>query len=266
MTQIQKNIVHEEIVTLMETIREQFDALGTFEGRIPVLEFEIIKDNVRNLYEKLYLLQRLNDPFDTIRHKEPETPPVKQESAPPVEEPVPVPSIPSFTPSFTVKIDEDQPVPEPEPVPESEPEPEPEQAPVKETLQTNIPRDVVLGEKPRPAEIKTASDAPDLFSPEPSVFSEKLMEAREQALGTRSREAGQPDIKSLININEKFLFINELFDGDYKEYTRTIEEFNTFGEKAEAFGYLDMLLKENLWNSASTAFVKLKEVVEKKFS
>ena len=72
MTQIQKTILNGEIATLLETIHEQFELLNSFEGKIPILEFEIIKDNVRKLYEKLYLLQRMNDPFDLIRQREQE--------------------------------------------------------------------------------------------------------------------------------------------------------------------------------------------------
>ena len=52
MTQIQKTILNGEITTLLETICEQFETLNSFEEKIPILEFEIIKDNVRKLYEK----------------------------------------------------------------------------------------------------------------------------------------------------------------------------------------------------------------------
>jgi hypothetical protein len=106
----------------------------------------------------------------------------------------------------------------------------------------------------------------DLFTSETNAFNDKLKEAREQSLGTRFRQPHSGDIKSIININDKFLFINELFDGDYKEYTHTIEIFNNFDDKGEAFEFLDSLLKDNLWNSTSPAFLKLKEIVEKRFS
>ena len=208
----------------MDTIREQFETLNTFEGQIPVLEFEIIKDNVRKLYEKLYLLQRMDDPFDLIRQKEQE-----------IIEKV---NVPSETEVGPVKTD-----------------PSASETPV----QTIIEND-------RPPEQKGEAEKIDLFTFETTTFNDKLKEAREQSLGPRFRQSNPVDIKSLININEKFLFINELFDGDYKEYTHTIEIFNNFDEKGEAFEFLDSLLKNNLWNSTSAAFLKLKEIIEKRFS
>ena len=185
---------------LMETIREQFETLDAFEGKIPILEFDIIMENVRKLYEDLYLLQHLNDPYDYIKKFPAFTPPVQK-----------------------VEKQED------------------------------------------PAEQKEEDVKSDLLTSKTSSFNDKLMEAREQSLGPRFSQTNQGDIKSLININDKFLFINELFDGDYKDYTQAIDTFNTFTEKRDAFDFLDSLLKNNLWNSTSAAFIKLKEIVEKKF-
>lgn len=223
MTQIQKTILNGEITTLVETIREQFETLNSFEGRIPILEFEIIKDNVRKLYEKLYLLQRLNDPFEIIKQKE-----LTIEEA----------DEPSETGVESVKID----------------------------LPSSVTPVQNLDAKDKPLVTKEEVAKVDLFTSESTAFNDKLKEARDQSLGTRFRQSNPGDIKSLIAINEKFLFINELFDGDYKEYSHTIETFNTFSEKSEAFDFLDTLLKNNLWNSSSAAFLKLKETVEKRFS
>jgi hypothetical protein len=221
MTQIQKTILADEITTLIETIREQFESLNSFEGKIPILEFEIIKNNIRKLYENLYLLQRMNDPFELIRQKEQE--------------------IPGKEETIISKKDE------------------PEEVPSEDPVQPII-------EKEKSIETKGENIKVDLFTSESNAFNDKLKEAREQSLGTRSRQPNPGDIKSIININDKFLFINELFDGDYKEYTHTIEIFNNFDDKGEAFEFLDSLLKNNLWNSTSPAFLKLKEIVEKRFS
>ena len=224
MTQIQKTILNGEIATLLETIHEQFELLNSFEGKIPILEFEIIKDNVRKLYEKLYLLQRMNDPFDLIRQRE-------QEIIEGMNEPS-----------------------------------ETEVEPVKTDLSASEPPVQNLKEKDRPSETQEENVKLDLFTAETTAFNDKLKEAREQTLGPRFRQSSPGDIKSIININDKFLFINELFDGDYKEYTHTIEIFNNFDDKGEAFEFLDSLLKNNLWNSTSPAFLKLKEIIEKRFS
>ena len=72
-------------------------------------------------------------------------------------------------------------------------------------------------------------------------------------------------LKELISINDKFIFINELFDGNLKEYNESVETLNGFIAKADAFDYLDLLRKKNLWELGSGTFMKLKEIVERKF-
>ena len=253
MTQIQKTILTGEIASLLETIREQFETLNSFNGKIPILEFEILKDNVKQLYEKLYILQRLNDPFDLIQHKEREMPVIQ--------------------PSLTTKENEQE-KPEILNPAESAGEIIEDVAEPTETAAEPLEINSDLSETPIQEEKEEveSSEIPleminlDLFTSEPITFNEKLKEAREQSLGPRFKQPNPGDIKSIININDKFLFINELFDGDYKEYTHTIEIFNNFDDKGEAFEFLDSLLKNNLWNSTSPAFLKLKEILEKRFS
>ena len=224
MSQNQRTILTSEINLLMETIREQADTFISCEGKIPILEFDILKDNIRKLYEKLSLLERLNDPFEIMKPKEQEV----------IEEPL--------------QSSQTEPASEKAGLPPSE-----------ETDQNHEVKEELS--KPKEETIKF-----DLFTSEKSAFNDKLKEAREQSLGPRGGPSAPADIKSLIYINDKFLFINELFDGDYKEYSHAIEIFNNFEEKGEAFEFLESLLKDNLWNSASPAFQKLKEIVEKRFS
>jgi hypothetical protein len=73
------------------------------------------------------------------------------------------------------------------------------------------------------------------------------------------------DIKALININDKFLFINELFDGNLRDYSLAIEQLNSIKEKPASFAFIDGLMRENFWDTQSPAFRKLREILEKRF-
>ena len=223
MEQSRKTLLSGEISELMETLKEQFEALGAYNGKIPILEIDILKDNIRRLYEMVGQLQKEDDQPELV---------IKQEKEMIIE-----PAEPLFR--------------------------QPEKS-EKETAPAEIPV-VDSPESEKASGFKEESEKSDLFSSETTAFSEKLMEAREQSLGPRTGISKPVDIKSLISINDKFLFINELFDGDYKEYTHAIGIFGNFEEKREAFDFLDTLLKDNLWNSTSPAFLKLKEIVEKRF-
>jgi hypothetical protein len=105
----------------------------------------------------------------------------------------------------------------------------------------------------------------DLFSPESSGFSEKLKETREKTYATERLASQRKELKASISINEKFLFINELFDGNLREYNITIETLNGFADLRQALEYLDLLRLKNLWESESAAFKRLRELIEQKF-
>jgi hypothetical protein len=129
-----------------------------------------------------------------------------------------------------------------------------------------------LAEKPRPTSRKEPQEekkggkekSPDLFAEEEPTFNIRLREARKESLGT---ESSRPEhLKALISINDKFIFINELFDGNLREYNETIETLNGFKDLKQAFEFFDLVRNKNLWDPSGTAFRKLQEVLEKKFS
>ena len=101
----------------------------------------------------------------------------------------------------------------------------------------------------------------DLFANEEPSFNMKLKEAREMSLPQKPEPIEH--LKQLISINDKFIFINELFDGNLKEYNEAIETLNSFEEKNEALDYLDLLRKKNVWELGSGTFMKLKEIVDR---
>jgi hypothetical protein len=131
---------------------------------------------------------------------------------------------------------------------------------------------VRLAEKPKQSSRKEAHEekktdkatSPDLFAGEEPTFNIRLREARKES---PAAEIARPEhLKALISINDKFIFINELFDGNLREYNETIETLNGFKDRKQAFEFFDLVRNKNLWDPAGTAFSKLQEVLEKKFS
>jgi len=59
----------------------------------------------------------------------------------------------------------------------------------------------------------------DLFTSESNEFSGKLKEAREKNYAAERISSQRKELKASISINEKFLFINELFDGNLRNTT-----------------------------------------------
>ena len=73
------------------------------------------------------------------------------------------------------------------------------------------------------------------------------------------------DLKSVIGINDKFLFVNELFGGSMEKYNKSIENLNDLKTLNGAMIYLNELKIELQWNSSNEAYQKLKDLVSHKF-
>ena len=79
---------------------------------------------------------------------------------------------------------------------------------------------------------------------------------------------GKKKIKNLVNsigINEKFLFTNELFEGNTEQFIKTINELNNLASFDEANGYLSNLVAVNKWETEESSYLKLLALVERKY-
>ena len=73
------------------------------------------------------------------------------------------------------------------------------------------------------------------------------------------------DLKAAIGINEKFFFINELFDGNMKDYNETIDSLNGFNNKNEAIDYFNDLKSKNRWKDDNEAVIQLTELIDRRY-
>lgn len=73
------------------------------------------------------------------------------------------------------------------------------------------------------------------------------------------------DIRQIIGINEKFLFINELFGGNMREYNDFILTLNDIQSTDEAEDYLKSVRERKEWNSQSLAYVSFLKIFDRKF-
>jgi hypothetical protein len=233
MNQLNKTILREEIQWLLEAITEQFEVINAYEEKIPQIEFDIIMENIRKLYENIHLMNRTGDSFHHFNVSQPRITEIKPEVSglherlQSVKEEKP----PLSSPVVRIKVGDGTP----------------------EILEKET------------ANAGTKLQEVDLFSTESSVFTEKIQEVREKSYASERLSSQKKELKAAISINEKFLFINELFDGNLREYNITIETLNGFMELRQALEYLDLLRLKNLWESESVAFNRLRELVEHKF-
>lgn len=113
-------------------------------------------------------------------------------------------------------------------------------------------------EKPK-KESRQASPGQEL-----NLFSvEKKDEIAASSHKNATTENLQPGLKKAIGINDKFFFINELFEGNLKEYNDLITELETRKTAAEASELLEKNYKEREWEKHEDAFSRLQQFVER---
>jgi len=157
---------------------------------------------------------------------------------------------------------------------DSENEPENEDLPIENSFdQPDEP--LIVDETPSPveepeneeAEEVLADNQPSLFDviePEQTVLGEKMI-TEDNTLAAKLQNRPVGDLKSAIGINDKFLFVNELFGGSMEKYNRSIENLNDIQTYNGALIYLDELKVELQWNSNNVAYKKLADLVRLKF-
>ncbi len=95
---------------------------------------------------------------------------------------------------------------------------------------------------------------------------DKISESHnEKSIGDAFRKDKIKSLKQAIGINEKFFFINELFDGNMKEYAIAIDALDAIVSLDETLNALEGYIHSFDWNNDSDAVVLLKEFIERKF-
>ena len=188
------------------------------------IELDLALSKLRRVYEILTLIKadRLQEMI----------------SRPPEEEKAETETAPSASPEPHAKSESVE-EPEPEEVPEPEEEPEPEEVPEPEsdTISASEP------EIPADQEDTSTSILAEKFSAEESInenMAEKLGSAPEPKL------LGQPidNISRNIGINDRFLIIRELFEGEAERFTSLLNELDNAGSYEAASKILQQNLSE----------------------
>lgn len=254
---MKSDLVKEELTNLLSTLTEQFETMNAHENNIPQIEVDIFLKNIQVLYENATFLKKMNN-----------TPMVKE-----VQEKVIIPEeimeevkeMEAVIEEETSQISEDGIAENKEVIVEQQME-ESVELPTYEP--TEIPAQIVSSfddilEETKPvkdlfSQVKASKEILDL--------NKKLAEARGNHTLVEKLQNQQIDsLKSVIGINDKFYFINELFEGDTHKYEDVIYVLNNFKKLDDAMQYFSTLKYRFNWNEDSEASEKLIHMLERKF-
>lgn len=194
----------------------------------------------------------------------------EQSAAPPTSSKVSV-MMPANHKAYLPANDEPRPVkPQPAPVPVvaapvAAPAPEPEPAPAVAPAASPWALDP-LQDVPTLAQQQHGKEINDLIGLKDNSLNDKLKAAVVE-VGHKLTDAPIRDLKKAIGVNDRYVFISELFRGDEVMYERSIKTINGFRIFAEAEYWIERELKVKLgWDNDKDSTRHFYQLVKRRFS
>ena len=261
-----KEEILNEINNILKEVIKKTENIVHEKDRLSLIELDIIKADIRNLYEHF---NKLNSYVNSTQNVSPLKKEVTFNEEP--EKPAKKKEVKEQTTVFTHKVE----IKAPEI--KEEDEITKEVSPLKEGETFN--EKPVIKKEPSTEMKLPKSSSTDLFSlDENEIIADKFKDegnsindkighnTTERSLADKLKNVHTSDIKTLIGINEKFLMINELFDGNMSEYNDFITQINQFNSKSEASEFVDALNSKKRWKSNLDSLTKLNELIEARYS
>jgi hypothetical protein len=270
-----KERLRDEISDLIEKIRMDWSRIKSQSPGIHKIDKDIITNDIRSLYDLIYEID-----FDKPERKTPAKsessylestvtvqktevqPPTynTQNTHPAPTRPIPVKEIPSQN----NQTDEIEVVLKPAVV-ESEIINKPVEAQSIQQHENNWPDYKTESEKQQTSQPKNpVKSTIDLFTA-PKTIAEVFQNANDNSFAARMAKNPITDIKTAIGINEKFLFINTIFEGEISLYNKAIERLNQLPDYYLALHFIEELKANYERETNKDSFAKLMEIVKRKY-
>jgi hypothetical protein len=119
---------------------------------------------------------------------------------------------------------------------------------------------------PVPAPVPVKKEINDVVADAGASLNDKLKQSKID-LGETLTDTPVRDLKKAIGINDRFLFINELFRGDESMYERSIKTINGFSILPEAEYWMQRELKVKLgWSDGNETVQQFVQLVRRRFT
>lgn len=155
-------------------------------------------------------------------------------------------------------------------------DPEPVELDFDEELDGDLPEDA-----PAEAPVEIADEAPAEPEVELDLFGEPVLRVNEKLGAGRSRSVGEKmeqkeawrtampgaavkDVRSAISLNDRVLFIRELFGGDAGLFQKAVDDINAMGSLDEMVAYVNE--RHPGWDLDSDTVYRLMMAVRRKLS
>lgn len=101
--------------------------------------------------------------------------------------------------------------------------------------------------------------------PTTATLADSLKNNKDESFEQKINTARVSDLRTIININDKFSFMNELFHNNMKGYNDFILRLNAIADRDEAMAYVNSVASQYDWDERSAAVQTFFKVFDRKF-
>jgi hypothetical protein len=251
--------------SIKEILNSLNQSIGALEGgELNVDQLEEVLQDARELHERIAILQ-----YMSILPKE-------EDSKTPVEVVVEkVPSPAKKPMNFQFAFDDSEPITPTNQINLLDAIQE-EEVPMQATERTikseSIPSPIEKADPVEKTEVKEQQVVKETLNEkledhQTESLNDKFSEQKEKvSLADRLGKKPIPDLVKAIGLNQKFLFMNDLFEGENNHYKEAINNLNNFASFIEADEYINTLRTRHNWESSSHTVKEFVELVERRYS
>jgi len=261
-----RHSIHQQIDSLLKIIRDQHEQIKNHQGSIPQVEIDFMVQNLRQLFEAALMLNHTNalTSLDEVkaavtqkilaekRAVEMNRAPVHEKS-----EPNPV----AMERQEVLKAAEPAPV---------------VQHPMNEVIATVGSVEPLQEEKKeKPVKKKSSHELNTMYEDKPTVgdkfgsgeslHTKIASKPSAKTLAERLHHKPITDLKAAIGINEKFLFVNQLFEGNLQNYSAAVEKINSMNDLIAAKQVAADLAGQMNWDDDNEHVKNFMELLERRF-
>ena len=276
-----KKEMFSKVGEILKELNEQYQYLSKAPEKMNELEIELFVANANFLADHIKIVQKLNNTNEPALLKPAEKaqpdlveetpePPKKEEPVKPVENKSSHEDQPAEQPAAFENKNEDELKFEFEKESEEDSDKDPENdkeqeiKPAVETIAEGpVVHEIIIREK------TISVDTPAKASTEPAPTLNDVMAAQldQNTVAGKYNRQSVTDLKSIISLNDKLLFVKDLFNGYSLAYSEAIELLNRFDNLDSADNFLKTNYSaKNNWSNKQSTVDKFYEILNRRFT
>lgn len=268
-----RKIIIEEINRLKEVIYEQTAIITSYNENIPLIEIDILLDNIKQFYQCCKDLEKINSlPVQNTGPKTESTSVSETEKISEIEKTIIGETTNQIINNKEINLKTIESDIETYTEPSETAIMAEEQKSETENIQTKLSnakkksKTIHKNERDLFFEVNNQPIVADKYRDDTKSLNEIIAaNKQDNTIASKMQQTPISDLKASIRINEKFLLLNELFDGDLQEYNLFIDKVNNKENLESAIKYINEMKLKKEWDESNESYIILMNLVSRRF-